>query len=391
MPTSRRRTKKKSKPQPKRTAPRIREIMQRGWSRRDAEQLGVIELALDAVPKLGHERGALRVLAEHVGTALLREPVFIGAQAMYADKEHAQTWRMLATYAEEPRKHRLLVLAGLSDGCDVGTVDSDNVVDLVTAEDLNLLEAARVAEAAGEFDRAMDLLRGAVRPLDDPWMTELGLLAQHGDELSPARWGRWICGAAVRYLLGRPVGLDAAQHYAVVALTALGATKEQLAEHALARAHYDQMVHDVVLFDEEGLRSFLDHRLSDEVAARAPGIAAWPDAAPRIVRLDRVLDGGDGLCRDVVTGVDVVVGEHGLTEDFEPGTNFYGRLVQVDGDDRSFFAMKPTITDDLTAARLAIAIRLNVGPERRLIDAHRGLAVTTSETTAEEPPVDRSA
>lgn len=355
-----------------RPAPRINEIMQRGWCRRDAEYLGVVELALDVAP--GLDRNALRVLAGHVGTALMWEPVYVGAQANYVDEQHALTWRRLGECVDGPSKQRMLALAALCEGCEVLTVDRSEVASLMKPEDVNLVEAARVAEATGDFSAAAALLRKTIRPLDDGWMTDLEFLAEHGHELTAAKWGRWVCAAAVRYCLAHPFGSSTAEGYAVAVLVSLGATPEQVAAHSVERAHYDQMIHDALLFDEGGLRIFLDERLSPDVAARVPGLAVWPDVAPTVVRLVAE-ENGDALCRDLTTGTEVVVGDEGLADDHCAGTNFYGRLVRVDGDDRWFFAMRPTVCDDLTAGRIAAAIRGGAGPERRLVEAHRSMAV----------------
>jgi hypothetical protein len=346
--------------------------MQRGWCRRDAEHLGVVELALDVAPRL--EANALRVLADHVATALMWEPVCLGAQANYIDESQALTWRRLAECVDGPSKQRMLTLAALCEGREVLTVERSDVANLMSTEDMNLLEAAQVAEAAGDFSRAVELLRKTVRPLDDGWMTDLEFLIEHGHELTPAMWGRWICHAAVRYCLAHPFGSATAEHYAVAVLVSLGAPPEHVAKQSLERAHYDQMLHDALLFDEGGLRVFLDDRLSPEVAARAPGLQAWPDVEPSVVRLIEEMN-GDALCRDLTTGANVVVGDRGLADENPAGSNFYGRLVRVGGDDRWFFAMRPTICDDLTAGRLAAAIRDAAGPERRLIEAHRSLGV----------------
>jgi cyclase len=217
-------------------------MMQRGWCRRDAEHLGVIELALDVAP--GLETGALRVLADHVATALMWEPVYVGAQANYVDEQQALTWRRLAECVDGEAKQRMLALAAICDGREVLTVERSEVANLMKPEDANLVKAAQIAEAAGDFSAAAALLRKTVRPLDDGWMTDLEFLIKHGHELTAARWGRWVCHAAARYCLAHPFGSATAEGYAVAVLVSLGATPEQVAAQSFERAHYDQMIHD---------------------------------------------------------------------------------------------------------------------------------------------------
>lgn len=115
-----------------RPAPRIKEMMQRGWCRRDAEHLGVVELALDVGPRL--ETSALRVLAGHVATALMWEPVYVGAQANYVDEQQAPTWHRLAECVDGAAKRRMLALAAICEG----------------REERRLVEAHRAIAVAGE-------------------------------------------------------------------------------------------------------------------------------------------------------------------------------------------------------------------------------------------------
>lgn len=100
-------------------APKAAELVGAGWSRRDAEHLLVVELALSSVPTIGPEAGA--VLAWHAATALAWEPVHCGAYTMYTDAEHAAAWRALAGYAEGPMRTVMLELAAYADGASVET------------------------------------------------------------------------------------------------------------------------------------------------------------------------------------------------------------------------------------------------------------------------------
>ena len=145
-------------------------------------------------------------------------------------------------------------------------------------------------------------------------------------------------------------------------------------EHAAARSAYDQVVHDALLFDEASLRAFLELELAPMLADKVPGLQTWPDAAPRVVRLiDRTTAGA--LCEDVHGGEPFVVGDELLGEQHPPGRLLFGRLVQVDGDDRQFFAVLPTVVEDeCTALELARAVRGGAEAGLRIEVMHSGLS-----------------
>lgn len=247
----------------------------------------------------------------------------------------------------------MLQLAALSDGCDV--VDGDAAG--LTAEDLRLAAAAIDAENRGEFEEALRLLGMSRRPLDDPWTRDLERVVSYGDQLTSAQWGRWICSAALRWCQSTSRGLDLGVHYASVALRALGADEDLVREHAASRSAYDQVVHDALLFDEGSLRAFLELQLAPLLADKVPGIQAWPEAAPVVVRLTARAERG-AVCEEVLSGRSYLVGDEHLGDQHPPGRLFFGRLVQVVGDDRHFFATLPTvIEDDCAALELAVAIR----------------------------------
>lgn len=347
-------------------APKAAELVGAGWSRRDAEHLLVVELALSTVLTIGPEAGA--VLAGHAAIALAWEPVHCGAYAMYTDVEHAAAWRALAGYSEGPMRTVMLELAAYADGASVETAAE---AEMFTAEDLRLTELARQAESRGDFAEARRLLGTCRRPLDDRWKRDLDLLLARGDSLMPAQWGRWICSAALRWCQTTERGLDLGVHYAGVALRALGANDDVVAEHAPLRAGYDQVVHDSLLFDEGGLEQYLQRELAPGLADRVPGLASWPSAQLAVLRLvGRV--GEDADCEDVLTGERFIVGDERLGAQHPSGRLLTGRLVRVDGDDRWFFAMLPTVVEDEAAAtELAEAAAAGVPPEARIDIEHR--------------------
>jgi len=333
-------------------APAVADLIKHGWCRRDAEHLIVIEMALATVGIVGTEAGA--VLSEHAATALAWEPVQCGARALYAEPEHAAGWRALAGYQEDaPMRRLMLQLSALSDGYDV--VDGD--ANSLTAEDLRLAASAIDAENRGEFAEALRLLGMSRRPLDDPWTRDLERVVSYGDQLTPAQWGRWICSAALRWTQSTSRGLELGVHYASVALRALGADEDLVREHAATRSAYDQIVHDALLFDEGSLRAFLELQLAPLLADKVPGIEAWPDAAPLVVRLTARTERG-AVCEEVLSGRPYLVGDEHLGDQHPPGRVFFGRLVQVVDDERHFFATIPTVVEDECAAlELAVAIR----------------------------------
>jgi hypothetical protein len=361
-------SKRRKKPTRIEAAPAVADLLQRGWCRRDAEHLALIELALATVGVIGTQGG--RVMSEHAATALAWEPVLCGARALYTEPEHGVGWRALAGYQEDPPMRTLMLrLAAVSEGLDVVEADADDL----TAEDLRLASLAIDAENRGEFAEALRLLGMSPRPLDDPWTRDLERVVSYGDQFTAAQWGRWICSAALRWCQSTSRGLELGVHHASIALRALGASEEVVQEHAPRRSAYDQTVHDALLFDEGSLRAFLELELAPMLADKVPGIQSWPDAAPRVVRLIARSEGG-ALCEDVLGGGAFVVGDELLGEQHPPGRLFFGRLVQVDGDDRHFFAILPTVLEDECAAlELAVAVRDGAAAGLRIELMHSGM------------------
>lgn len=263
----------------------------------------------------------------------------------------------------------MLQLAALSDGCDV--VDAE-ALD-VTAEDLRLADLAIDAEDRGDFGEALRLLAMSRRPLDDTWTRDLERVVSYGDQLTPAQWGRWICSAALRWCQSTDRGGDLGVHYASIALRSLGVDEDLVREHAATRSAYDQVVHDVLLFDEASLRAFLELQLAPLLASRVPGIEAWPEAAPIVVRLAARTERG-AVCEEILSGRPFLVGDEHLGDQHPPRRLFVGRLVQVAGDDRHFFATLPTVLEDeCIALELAVAVRDGAEAGLRVELLHNGL------------------
>lgn len=340
--------------------------MRHGWCRRDAEHLLVVELALSQVQSIGTAAGA--VLAEHASTALAWEPVLCGAERLYTEPEHAAPWRALAGHCEGPTRTLMLGLAAEADGCAVVSLDEQPF----TAEDLRLVSCAVDAQNRGDFDEALRLLRTAHRPFDDPWVRDLERVVAYGEQMSPAQWGRWLCSAALRWCQSTERGLDMGVHFASVALRALGADDDAVREHAPLRAAYDQVVHDALLWDEAGLEAFAVRELAPALAARVSGGRDWSSAPPVVVTLLGATPSGDAQCEDVLDGRLFVVGDEQLAHQHPPGRIFTGRLVQVDGDDRWFFAMRPTVCDAVDVAHeLARAVADGADADMRIDLQHR--------------------
>jgi len=348
--------------------PAVAALLQHGWCRRDAEHLVLIELALSTVGIIGTE-GA-RVMSDHVARALAWEPVVSGASTLYAEPHHGAGWRALAGYQEGTEVRALMLqLAAASDGRDV--VDAGAVA--LSAEDLRLAAAAIGAENRGEFAEALRLLGMSRRPLDDPWTRDLERVVSYGDRFTPAQWGRWICSAALRWCQSTSRGLELGVVHASTALRALGASEEIVLEHAPARSAYDQIVHDALLFDEGSLRAFLELELAPMLAGKVPGIRSWPEAAPRVVRLVARTEHG-ASCEDVLGDGPFVIGDELLADQHPPGRLFFGRLVQVEGDARCFFATLPTVlTDECAALELAVAVRDGAEAGLRIDLMHGGM------------------
>lgn len=342
-----------------------------GWHRRDAEHLGVVELGLTTVLQLPPR--ARHVLAEHVATALRWEPVRCGAAQLYCAPEHAEAWRALAVAGASWGSDVMSQLATLSAGDDVLTLERDDPRLVPTPDEIWRLGEVHQAVARGDFDDAIRRLGEVQRPSPDTWLAELELMRRQGDELSPAQWGRFICGAAWSWGAGTLQGLDEGLRYARVALTALGASPDLVEAEAPRRLVYDQIVQDAVLFDSGLLDGYLTQQLGPRVIARVPGLHAWVLAQPTVCELAGPVDGG-ALVRDLRSGADLVVGDVGLADDHPTGRLFYGRLVRVEGDDRSFFATLPTIVDDIDVAEdLVAALDQGCDAEERLTVMHRSM------------------
>jgi hypothetical protein len=347
-------------------APAAAALMKHGWCRRDAEHLLVVELALSQVQSIGTAAGA--VLAEHAATALAWEPVICGVRGLYTEPEHAAPWRALAGYCEGPMRTLMLGLAAEADGCDVVNCDEQTF----TAEDLRVASCAVEAQNRGDFAEALRLLSTCRRPLDDTWVRDLERVVAYGEQMSPAQWGRWLCTSALRWCQGTERGLDMGVHYASVALRALGASDDVLEKHAPRRAVYDQVVHDALLWDEGGLEQYVERDLAPALAARAPGFAGWSSAPLVAVSLLGATPSGDAECEDVLDGRLFVVGDEHLAEQHPPGRIFVGRLVQVEGDDRWYFAMLPTVCDEVDVAlELAHAVADGADADMRIDLQHR--------------------
>lgn len=347
-------------------APGIRDIMNRGWSRQDAEHLAVLQIALDVACSLSPS--GVRVLASHAAIALAWEPVRCGAHLLLTDgEEQARAWRVLAGQCDDSdARTAMLHLAAEADGRQPVSIDRDDLGALISEDDVHLHDAAMVAEAAGEFERAAGYLRASVRPVDDGWLADLEQLAARGDDLDPDAWGRWIASAALRWCLTVPVGFDAAMRYAVTSLTLLGASPEIVVEQTMPRAMQDPLIHDLLLFDESGLRAFLDQRLAPHVAQRVPRLPEWTDTAPSLVLLQRRNSDASVTCRDLVTDRTVIVGDTRFSTGFPLGTCFYGRLVPVDHGPTVYYALPPTAIPESAVSSLAAAIRDDEPPELRL-------------------------
>lgn len=341
-----------------------KELARRGWSGRDARDLVALRRALEAVTT--SDRREQQILSRQVATLLQREPVRRGAECHLLAEEHEFPLRLLAGWLEGDDQLALLELASQCEGRQPMTLDGAALDELLT-DDLGMLSAARAAEARGDFARALEILREITRPLNDTWALDLHLLLAEGERLHPARWGRWICSAALRYWLATPIGLTIGAELAATLLEAMLATPEQLQEQILARAMTDPLVHDALLFDLGGLDQYLHGPLARDVAARTPGLPNWPETPLSVVRIAG--GGPDGACaRSLTDSRRLVVGDEGLAEEQPPGTYLMGRLVSFPDDERAWFALKPVVLDDLTATRVAAAITSNMSPQQRLVE-----------------------
>lgn len=136
---------------------------------------------------------------------------------------------------------------------------------------------------------------------------------------------------------------------------------------------YDQVVHDALLFDEGSLQAFLDRELAPLLADKVPGLASWPAAPPVVLRLVAPTPRG-ASCEDVLAGHEFLIGDELLGVQHPAGRLFFGRLVQVEGDDRHFFATLPTVVEDeCTALELAVVVRDGADAGQRIELLHSGM------------------
>lgn len=340
---------------------RVQDLMSQGWSRRDAGQLCIIELALGGVPSKSPP--TRRLLAEHVSKALEIVPVRLAVLAMYGAEEFAEAWRALSVVADPPFATFMAEMAApvdavvTAEGRELELIHPDNV--------RHIIDSLR-AEARGDFDDAILSLKQAIRPVVDSHMADLEYMRRHGDTLPPAVWGRWTCSVALRWGEHTQYGFDVGFRLAGLVLRTLGAPDDHEPEWLATRLKWDTLVHDALLFDHGLLDYWLTHEAAPRVLDRAPGVGAWVLAQPTLAEVAGPVEGG-ALVRDLRTGLDVVVGDVGLAEEQPAGRLLYGRLVQVTGDDRSWFATVPTIMDDPEQAESVLdALDNGADAEQRL-------------------------
>ena len=132
-------------------------------------------------------------------------------------------------------------------------------------------------------------------------------------------------------------------------------------------------VHDAVLYDEGGLREYLEGELAPALADEVPGLRSWPDAPLTVVRVVSRTAGGTAV-EDVLDGGRLLVADRRLGEQHPCGCLLMGRLVQVEGEAGWCFAMVPTVVEGECVA-LEIAVGERAGPDagRRIELLHDGL------------------
>lgn len=337
-------------------------MMDRGWNRRDADHLCVVEMALvgtKAAPD------AAPVLAKHAAIALRYEPVVYGAVQHFGYRENSETFRALAEAApDEPARISLLRLAALCDGRDVVSGSAEEVGEVFRDEDLHVLTAARLAEDAGDFDRAISLLKESPRPLEDGWLADLKHIRELPPDAPSDVWLRWLLSAATRFVLERRA-LDVACHYAVVVLQAMGADATQIRDHTLPRAMQDVIVHDACLFDEGGLAGYLECRAAAHIVERAGPVTEWPHVPPSAFELVGTDHGVDTVL-DLSASRQRRVKDTNVFRGLPPGSVVYGRVGPISEHPGEAFGLQPVQIDRVTARRLVSVIRDGGTAEHRL-------------------------
>lgn len=343
-------------------APKVHELMDRGWNRRDADHPCVVELALvgtRATPE------AAPVLAKHAAVALQYEPVVYGAVQHFGDSENGETFRILAEAApDEPARHAFLRLAAICDDRDVVSGSAEEIAEVFRPEDLHVVTAARLAEDTGDFEGAITLLKETPRPLEDGWLRDLehvrGLPADAPSDV----WLRWLFSAATRFVL-EPRALDVARHYAVVLLQAVGAGAAQIRELTLQRAVQDVVVHDACLFDEGGLAGYLECRAAPHILERAGAVTEWLAVPPSAFELVATGDGVDTVL-DLSSSRQRRIKDTNVFRGLPPGSVVYGRVGPIVEQPGEAFGMQPIQIDRVTSRRLTSVTREGGTAEHRL-------------------------
>ena len=228
----------------------------------------------------------------------------------------------------------------------------------MTEQDFAHLHESFAAEATGDARRAL-AHHEAIGPLPvGPHRVMLQQLVELGDAVPTwghARWiveqvTRWITAdSRARHHLARHDALRAAHAMDVDVRRPYGMPVEAFCGLLLG---HDWIYRQLVVFEFDGLRDFLEREAGPELVARAGPVVAWADCAMGGFRLE-----GDGAARarftDLSTGTAIDVLDLGCAGQLQIGDCAIGRLVPIDREPGRMFESLPLPVDADLAARVA--------------------------------------
>lgn len=230
----------------------------------------------------------------------------------------------------------------------------------LSEQDLAHLHESFAAEAAGDAARALAHHEAIPRFAESPHRVMLQQLVELGGAV-PA-WGhaRWILEQVTRWIttdtlarnhLAREDTIRAAHTVGVDPRGPYGLRVEEFCGLLLG---HDWIHRQLVVFEYDGLRDFLDSDAGPELVARAGPIDAWARVTMGAYRFE-----GEGRGRatftDLCTGSEIDVMDLGSAGQLLPGDCAIGRVVPIDVEPGWMFEALPLSVDSALAARVAAA------------------------------------
>ena len=246
--------------------------------------------------------------------------------------------------------------------CDCGcggvgeVVAREDVLDYLeshtTDADHLALEDCLEAQAAGDAAGALHHYRRSLHVPGLPHEVMLETLALLGSHAPPWAVGRWIVAQAWwRMLLDCDRRVDRAVRVTMASCYDVdGMDPDSFRRLGTLQVSSDRVAMDTGVHHLGGLASFVEDHVSDELAARAPDLAAWIAEPMKVYQFESI-SGAWATVRDVTDDrLRVVYDIHSL-DGVAPGEHVLGRVVS-DGGGREIFRARPVRIDSETAAQI---------------------------------------